>query len=91
MSGMLAIFQSPGPELIKLGPFSLRWYGLLIAIAVFTGLNLSTFLARKKYLDYSLLNDLLPFLVLSSVIGARIYYVVFEWANYKDNFLEVFD
>ncbi len=74
--------RSPGPELFQLGPFSLRWYGLLIAISVLIGLNLSGELAQKKGLKKSLINDLLPILVLSSVIGARIYYVAFEWRQY---------
>ncbi len=74
--------RSPGPELFQLGPFSLRWYGLLIAISVLVGLNLSGQLASKKGIKKSLINDLLPILVLASVIGARIYYVAFEWRNY---------
>ena len=74
--------RSPGPELFQLGPFSLRWYGFLIAISVLLGLNLSGELASKKGLKKSLINDLLPILVCASVIGARIYYVAFEWRNY---------
>ncbi|HGY5539371.1 MAG TPA: prolipoprotein diacylglyceryl transferase, partial [Prochlorococcus sp.] len=34
MDALIATFTSPGPELLELGPFALRWYGLLIAIAV---------------------------------------------------------
>ena len=82
MEYILLALKSPGAELIQLGPFSLRWYGLLIAISVLAGLNLSSKLACKKGLKKSLINDLLPILVLASVIGARIYYVVFEWRNY---------
>ena len=82
MENIFIALRSPGPELIQLGPFSLRWYGLLIAISVLLGLNLSGELARKKGLQKSLINDLLPFLVLASIIGARIYYVAFEWRNY---------
>ena len=82
MGNIFLVLRSPGPELMQLGPFSLRWYGLLIAISVLLGLNLSGELARKKGLKKSLINDLLPILVLSSVIGARLYYVAFEWRNY---------
>ena len=82
MENIFLALRSPGAELIQLGPFSLRWYGLLIAISVLLGLNLSGELASKKGLKKSLINDLLPLLVLSSVIGARIYYVAFEWENY---------
>ena len=82
MEHIFLALRSPGPELFQLGPFSLRWYGLLIAISVLVGLNLSGELASKKGLKKSLINDLLPILVLASVIGARIYYVAFEWRNY---------
>ena len=82
MEHIFLALRSPGPELFQLGPFSLRWYGLLIAISVLGGLNLSGELASKKGLKKSLINDLLPILVLASVIGARIYYVAFEWKNY---------
>ena len=82
MEHIFLALRSPGPELFQLGPFSLRWYGLLIAISVLVGLNLSSDLASKKGLKKSLINDLLPILVLASVIGARIYYVAFEWRNY---------
>ena len=82
MENIFIALSSPGPELIQLGPFLLRWYGLLIAISVLLGLNLSTKLAHKKGLKKSLINDLLPILVLASVIGARIYYIAFEWRNY---------
>ena len=87
MDAFIATFTSPGPELFQLGPFALRWYGLLIAIAVLIGLNLSSSLARKRGLEQGLISDLLPILVLTSVVGARIYYVAFEWRNYSgDNF-----
>jgi phosphatidylglycerol:prolipoprotein diacylglycerol transferase len=85
MDAFIATFTSPGPELIQLGPFALRWYGLLIAIAVLIGLNLSSSLARKRGLEQGLISDLLPILVLTSVVGARIYYVAFEWRNYSGN------
>ena len=77
MEQILLALRSPGSELFKLGPFSLRWYGLLIAISVLLGLNLSGKLASKKGLKKSIINDLLPILVLASVIGAIIYYVAF--------------
>ena len=77
------MFQSPGSEIpLPLGPLTLRWYGLLIATAVLIGLYLSSWLAKQRKLESGLISDLLPLLVLFSVIGARIYYVAFEWRNY---------
>jgi phosphatidylglycerol:prolipoprotein diacylglycerol transferase len=76
---LLATFTSPGPVLLQLGPFSLRWYGLLIATAVLLGLLLAMRLGRQRGLDPALIADLLPLIVLGAVIGARTYYVILEW------------
>lgn len=84
----LALFTSPGPLLFQLGPFSLRWYGLLIALAVLLGLILATHLGRRRGIDPALITDLLPFLVLCAVVGARAYYVSFEWRQYQLNWLD---
>ena len=84
----LALFTSPGPLLFQLGPFSLRWYGLLIAVAVLLGLLLATRLGRQRGIDPVLISDLLPILVLAAVIGARTYYVLFEWRQYQLNWLD---
>ena len=86
----LAVFTSPGAEIFQLGPFALRWYGLLIAIAVLVGLTLATRLGRRRGIDPALITDLLPVLVLGAVIGARLYYVLLEWDQYRGNWLNVF-
>jgi phosphatidylglycerol:prolipoprotein diacylglycerol transferase len=82
------VFTSPGPLLVQLGPFALRWYGLLIALAVLAGLLLSTRLGKARGIDPALIADLLPILVLAAVIGARLYYVLLEWRQYRLNWLE---
>jgi phosphatidylglycerol:prolipoprotein diacylglycerol transferase len=84
----MALFTSPGPLLFQLGPFSLRWYGLLIAVAVLLGLLLATRLGRQRGIEPALIADLLPILVLAAVIGARTYYVLFEWRQYQLNWLD---
>ena len=84
----LAVFTSPGPLLFQLGPFSLRWYGLLIAVAVLLGLLLATRLGRQRGIEPAVIADLLPILVLAAVVGARTYYVLFEWRQYQLNWLD---
>ena len=85
---MLPIFTSPGPLVFQLGPIALRWYGLLIAIAVLLGLTLATRLGRARGIEPSLIADLLPLLVLGAVLGARLYYVLLEWRQYGGNWLD---
>jgi phosphatidylglycerol:prolipoprotein diacylglycerol transferase len=84
----LFAFTSPGPLVFQLGPFALRWYGLLIALAVLAGLALATRLGNARGIEPALIADLLPLLVLGAVIGARIYYVALEWRQYAANPIE---
>ena len=82
-----ALLRSPGSQLVNLGFFSIKWYGLLIALSIILGLNLSKKLARYRGIDPHLVSEILPSLVLSSIIGARIYYVIFEYRQFSgDNF-----
>tara|TARA_Y100001968_G_scaffold324007_1_gene362600 strand:+ start:1506 stop:2417 length:912 start_codon:yes stop_codon:yes gene_type:complete len=83
METIFLALKSPGPNILNIGPLVLRWYGLLIAISILIGLNLSNKLAKRKGLPKRLINDLMPILVFSSIFGARIYYVFFEWRNYS--------
>jgi phosphatidylglycerol:prolipoprotein diacylglycerol transferase len=73
-----------------LGPFALRWYGLLIATAVLLGLALASRLGRSRGIDPGLIADLLLPLVVGAVLGARLYYVAFEWRQYQNHWTDIF-
>jgi phosphatidylglycerol:prolipoprotein diacylglycerol transferase len=83
-------FQSPGPVLLDLGAITIRWYGLLIAMAVLIGVNLAQSLAAKKNINQEMILDLCLWLVVGAIPCARIYYVIFQWPNYADHPMEVF-
>ncbi|MFW6358593.1 MAG: prolipoprotein diacylglyceryl transferase [Chroococcales cyanobacterium] len=78
----LAVFQSPGPILFEIGPLTIRWYGLLIALAVLIGVTLSQYLAQKRNVNPDLIGDLAIWLVIAAIPAARLYYVAFEWEQY---------
>jgi phosphatidylglycerol:prolipoprotein diacylglycerol transferase len=78
-------FASPGPILVKIGPLTIRWYGLLIAAAVLIGVSLSQYLAKRRHINPDLLGDLAIWLVVGAIPAARLYYVLFEWSNYAQN------
>ncbi|MGK7896961.1 MAG: prolipoprotein diacylglyceryl transferase [Xenococcus sp. (in: cyanobacteria)] len=79
---MFLAFQSPGPIIFEVGPFMIRWYGLLIASAILIGVTLSQYLAQRRGINPDLLGDLAIWLVIGAIPGARIYYVPFEWQQY---------
>lgn len=86
----LAQLASPGPIIFQLGPLAIRWYGLLIAIALAIGITLSQKLAQRRGLDPEAIADLSIWLVVGALPAARLYYVAFEWDRYADNPLSAF-
>lgn len=78
-------FTSPGPDLRKIGPVTIRWYGLLIAAAVLIGVSLSQYLAKRRNVNPELVSDLSIWLVIGAIPAARIYYVLFQWSEYAQN------
>ena len=87
-----AFIQSPGDTFLNLGFLTIRWYGLLISISVVIGLFISKKLAKSRNINPQYISDILPSLIISSIIGARAYYVIFEWRQYSgNNFFTSFD
>ena len=90
-----AFIQSPGETFLNLGFLSIRWYGFLISISVLIGLFISKKLAKERNIDPLYISEFLPLLITCSIIGARAYYVIFEWRQYSGiNFfssLEIFN
>lgn len=75
---------------ITIGPFSIYWYSILIIIALFIGINIADKYSKKISLPGNLIMDMLLGLVVCSIVGARIYYVVFNFGKYQDNLLDIF-
>jgi phosphatidylglycerol:prolipoprotein diacylglycerol transferase len=83
ISQLLAfVFTSPGPIALEFGPLRMHWYGILIGSALLLGVNLSTWLAKRRKMDPDIVADLAFALVLGALPGARIYYVLFQWSDY---------
>ena len=80
-----AFIQSPGDTFLNLGFLKVRWYGLLISISVVMGLFISKKLAKSRNINPQYISDILPSLIICSIIGARAYYVIFEWKQYIGN------
>jgi prolipoprotein diacylglyceryl transferase len=78
------------PEIVKLGPITLRWYGLLFA----TGFLLGLFMVQKMFKVEKAPEEWLDkgfiYIVLGAVIGARLGHVVFyEWGYYSKHLGEI--
>ena len=71
--------------------FEVKFYGIIIGLGILAGIFMAVLMAKKEgqnpddYFDFAL------YAIIFSIIGARIYYVVFYWDNYKDDVWQVFN
>ncbi|QAA30287.1 prolipoprotein diacylglyceryl transferase [Clostridium manihotivorum] len=63
----------------------IRWYGLLISFGVLAALALAYFTCKLKGTSFDKLMDIFILAFPMAIIGARLYYVVFEFDYYKNN------
>lgn len=78
-------------ESISIFGFQIAYYGILIALALFVGIMIATIEGKRtgqKSEDYLDLGIVVAF---CAILGARVYYVIFSWEEYKDNFWSIFN
>jgi phosphatidylglycerol---prolipoprotein diacylglyceryl transferase len=76
------VIWNVNPEIFRIGPFSLRWYGLLFAAGFFFGYLMFQGFFKKKNLSIELLDKLTIYMVIATVIGARLGHCFFYDASY---------
>ncbi|REE91502.1 prolipoprotein diacylglyceryl transferase [Paenibacillus taihuensis] len=77
------------PIAISLGPIQVHWYGIIIGLGALLGLMLAIREGKRFGISPDFFMDLLLIGVPSALIGARAYYVAFEWSNYKNHPSEI--
>lgn len=87
----LGLYLENVPQGFYIGNFYIAIYGCLIALGVIAGIYMAAHLAKVTGQDPDLYWDFAIYAVIFSIVGARIYYVVFEWKQYKDNLLSIFN
>ena len=85
----LGIYLKNVPKTIMIGNFGIALYGVVIAIGMILGLTLAARIAKKTGNDPDVIWDLAAPLLIFSIIGARIYYVIFMWDFYKDDPIQI--
>ncbi len=80
------IHWSVNPEIFHLGPFSVRYYGLFFAVSFLLGYQLMEKMFKWEKLPLPWLEKLFMYVILGTVIGARLGHVIFYgWDYYSQH------
>ena len=78
------------PDIFTLGPITIRWYGLLFASTFIIGYQIMYWIFKREGKDVNDVNDLVWFMLLGTVIGARLGHCLFyNPSYYLSNPLEI--
>lgn len=87
----LGIYLNNVPDGFSIFGFRIAFYGVIIGIGVMCGVLMAAYVARRENMDPDLVWDFAIYAIIFSIMGARVYYVIFEWDMYKDNPVSIFN
>ena len=87
----LGIYLKNVGQSISVFGFEIAYYGIIIGCGVVAGIFLAAYLAKKSGISPDVIYDFAIYEVIFSVIGARLYYVIFTWDYYKDHLGSIFN
>lgn len=84
------IHWNVNPEIFSLGPVHVRWYGLLFAVGFLFGYNHGEKMFKHENIDLKWLESLFIYLIVATIIGARLGHVLFYgWDYYSQHPIEI--
>ena len=75
---------------LDLGFFQIKWYSILVLFAFIIGYGLVINGCKKNGLSITKISDMCFYLIIISILGARIYYCIFEFEYYSKNLIDIF-
>lgn len=78
------------PIAFRLGPLEVAWYGIIIVAAAMLAIYLTIKEAEKRGISEDFIVDMAFWVLPLGIIGARMYYVLFELGYYLNNPTQIF-
>jgi len=76
--------------LLDLGIIEIRWYSIFMMCAILVGAFVVLKEAKKKGFSEDFINNLFFYTIIFAVIGARLYYVTFNFSQYQNDLFGIF-
>jgi phosphatidylglycerol:prolipoprotein diacylglycerol transferase len=77
------------PDLVSIGPLTVHWYGVMMALGFLAGLLNWVLLGRPIGRDFKFCSDLLFWIMVAGIVGARIAYVISDLPYFLANPLRI--
>lgn len=77
------------PILIEIGNIKIYWYSVMILLGVLTGSYLVLRESKRFNISKSKISDMLFYTIIFGIIGARLYYVIFNFDYYINNPIDI--
>jgi phosphatidylglycerol:prolipoprotein diacylglycerol transferase len=71
------------PVAFEIFGISVRWYGIIMAAGILCGLVYALKESKRVGMDENIILDLVIYAIPAGIIGARLYYVLFNWDYYS--------
>jgi phosphatidylglycerol:prolipoprotein diacylglycerol transferase len=78
------------PVLFQIGPLTIYSWGVMVALGFAVGIVVAVLRAQKEGFPPETVVDLSMYILLSAIIGARLFYVIQFWNEFKNNVWSVF-
>lgn len=75
--------MQPNPVFLKIGPVAIYWYGVLIVTGAMLAAQVASYLSSRNGHDPEIAWNMLIVLLLTGIIGARLYHVASAWDYYR--------
>lgn len=79
------------PIAFEIFGIAVRWYGILISLGMIIGTFLALRETKRLGLDENLILDFIIVMIPCAIIGARLYYVIFNWSYYSGDIMKIID
>ena len=76
---------------LDLGVVQIYWYSICILLGMAAGMYVVYREARNKNIHESLITNLIFYTIIIAIIGARLYYVIFDFGYYSKNPVEALE
>ena len=87
---MNGIIVNINPVAFQIAGWEIRWYPIIILIAIIAAVLISLRESVKRGLHKENILSLAPWLLIAGIVGARLFHVIDRWEYYRNNLASIF-